>query len=155
VSDKIVIRVAQKRDLPDAMELERANFSRYALSARQLRYHLWNERAVFLVAEREGVVVGDAIGLIRKHNGGLTGRVYSLVVDEKCRGEGIGRRLFEAVVQALEKRGAGRIYLEVAQTNRGAIGLYERVGFREIGVLRDYYARGEHAIHMKYERGVG
>ncbi len=155
VINKISIRVAQERDLTVAFELERTNFSRYALSARQLRYHLRNEGAVFLVAERDGIVVGDGIGLIRKHRGGVTGRVYSLVVNSAFRGEGIGGRLFEAVVRALEKRGSRRIYLEVAQGNRGAIRIYERFGFRQVGILCDYYARGEHAIHMMFEPKSG
>ena len=86
------------------LELERANFKHYALGKRQLRYHVRNTAAVFLVAELGGEVVGDALGLVRRHQNGVSGRVYSLVVDKKVRGLGIGKRLFEGVVAALEQR---------------------------------------------------
>ncbi len=84
----------------------------------------------------------------------MSGRVYSLVVDGRHRKMGIGGRLFAAVLKKLEKRGARRIFLEVAEKNGGAIRIYERFGFRAVGRLKDYYARGEHAIHMRYGDGA-
>jgi [ribosomal protein S18]-alanine N-acetyltransferase len=153
VSNKITIRRAEARDLDRALAMEREGFAFYPLGRRQLRYHLKNANAVFLVAERGGEVVGDAIGLVRRHGAAVSGRVYSLVVDGRQRKMGIGGKLFAAVVGELEKRGARRIYLEVAEKNSGAIRIYERFGFRRVGRLADYYARGEHAIHMVYGGG--
>jgi ribosomal-protein-alanine N-acetyltransferase len=147
----VAIRPFRPQDLPRALEMERENFSHYPLSSRQLRYHAKNPNAVFLVAVRGGVVVGDVLGLIRRHPSGVSGRVYSLVVDAAHRGGGIGARLFRSLVQKLKAGGARRIYLEVAQENHAAIALYERSGFRRLNVIKNYYARGDHAIHMLYE----
>jgi ribosomal-protein-alanine N-acetyltransferase len=148
----VAIRAAHKGDLSRALEIERATFTHYPLGRRQFRYHQQNPSAIFMVAQIGGEVVGDAIGLIRKHKSGVTGRVYSLVVDSRFRGMGIGAKLFAAIVRKLESRGAARIYLEVAHDNRTAIAIYERFGFRRVGLLRDYYARRQHAIHMLYAR---
>jgi ribosomal-protein-alanine N-acetyltransferase len=131
--------------------MEHEGFAFYPLGRRQLCYHLNNPSAIFLVAESDGEVVGDAIGLVRKHASGVSGRVYSLVVDGALRRKGIGGKLFAMIVKRLEARGARRIYLEVAEKNRTAIRIYERLGFRNVGRLRDYYSRGQHAIHMIYE----
>ena len=152
-SKLITLRVAEPGDLDRALEMELEGFAFYPLGRRQLRYHLKNRNAVFLVAELGGEVVGDAIGLVRRHGAGVSGRVYSLVVDGRQRKMGIGGRLFAAVVKELEERGARRIFLEVAEKNREAIRIYERFGFRAVGRLKDYYARGEHAIHMLAGKG--
>jgi len=148
---KITIRAARLSDLDRALEMEREGFAFYPLGRRQLRYHLNNSNAVFLVAEFGGEVVGDAIALVRRHASGVSGRVYSLVVDGAHRRMGIGGKLFAATVAELQKRRASPIYLEVAEKNRRAIRIYERFGFRTTGTLPDYYARGVHAIQMFFE----
>ena len=132
--------------------MEHEGFAFYPLGRRQLRYHLNNPSAIFLVAESNGEIIGDAIGLVRHHPSGVSGRVYSLVVDGAHRKQGIGGKLFAAIVGKLEVRGARRIFLEVSEKNPTAIRIYERFGFKTVGRLRDYYSRGQHAIHMMYER---
>ena len=151
---RVRIRLARETDLDRALEMEHEGFAFYPLGRRQLRYHIANPNAVFLVAELGGEVVGDAIGLVRSHGKQMSGRVYSLAVDGAHRGRGIGGKLFAKVVKELETRGAGRVFLEVAEKNRGAVRIYQRFGFRNVGRLKDYYARGQHAIHMLYERGA-
>ncbi len=115
------------------------------------------DSAVFLVADRGGQVVGEGIALIRQHKsrGGRqappSGRVYSLAVRNDCRGQQIGRRLVEAMLEQLAARGVRRVYLEVEQDNARAIRLYEQHGFRWIGYLPDYYGPGRTGSHMLCE----
>lgn len=65
---------------------------------------------------------------------------------------GIGRRLVEDLCHEAKKRGAYRLYLEVAAGNAAALALYDRLGFRESGRRRGYYARAgapaEDAINL-------
>ncbi|MDB5353993.1 MAG: N-acetyltransferase [Phycisphaerales bacterium] len=147
----ILIRSAQKGDLPAALALELATFSAHAISKRQMQYLQQRDSAVFLVAEKGGQVVGDGIALLRNQKGRVSGRVYSLVVSDAHRGQRIGQKLLRAMLEELAKRGAGRVYLEVEQSNAAAIRLYEQNGFRRIGVLPDYYDDGQHAVHMMHE----
>ncbi|MDB5289955.1 MAG: N-acetyltransferase, partial [Phycisphaerales bacterium] len=141
----------QKGDLPAALALELATFSAHAISKRQMQYLQQRDSAVFLVAEKGGQVVGDGIALLRNQKGRVSGRVYSLVVSDAHRGQRIGQKLLRAMLEELAKRGAGRVYLEVEQSNAAAIRLYEQNGFRRIGVLPDYYDDGQHAVHMMHE----
>ena len=152
---RVVIRSATHADLPALNALERAAFSTHAISARQMRYLLKNPSAIFLVALRGGALAGDAIALVRRNPGGrLSGRVYSLVVDLAHRGQKIGPKLMAALMNALAQRGVGRVYLEVEQSNSGAIRLYEQLGFRTVKPLRHYYGRGNHGVHMRYDPGT-
>jgi ribosomal protein S18 acetylase RimI-like enzyme len=145
------VRAAGKDDLLAAVELEKACFSAYPLNKRQLQYLQQRTSAVFLVADQKGAVVGEGIGLVRQHKRALSGRIYSLAVDPDRRGRKIGRQLLEAMIVELSTRGVRKIYLEVEQHNTPAIALYERTGFRHIGVLPDYFGPGKTALHMMRE----
>lgn len=152
------VRAAQAADVAAAVELEQACFSAYSLSKRQLQYLQRAPSAVFVVAEQAGKVVGEGISLVRQHKRRgralpPTGRIYSLAVSKECRGQRIGQRMLQAMIDGLVVRGVRRIYLEVEQDNGPAISLYERFGFRSIGTLPEYYGAGRHGVHMMYEVG--
>ena len=54
-------------------------------------------------------------------------------------GQGLGKALLEQAIAAAVAKGAKRMLLEVRAGNAAAIGLYEALGFRQIGRRRDYY----------------
>jgi ribosomal protein S18 acetylase RimI-like enzyme len=148
----VAVRVADKKDVPAAVELERACFSpSVSLKKRQLEYLRQRRSAVFLVAEQGGVLVGEGIALLRRYKAGTSGRIYSLAVDGRSRGQRIGDHLLSAMLATLAQHGARRVYLEVERGNAAALRLYERHGFRRIGTLPDYYGPGKEGIHMMTE----
>ena len=55
------------------------------------------------------------------------------------RRRGIAGALLAAVFEEARRRGAGHIFLEVAETNGPAVELYRSQGFREIGRRARYY----------------
>jgi len=62
-----------------------------------------------------------------------------LAVWEPYRGTGLGACLVAEVLAGASRRGVGRIFLEVRESNRAARSLYRRSGFREAGRRPDYY----------------
>jgi ribosomal protein S18 acetylase RimI-like enzyme len=144
------IRPAVKNDLAATIGLEQACFrSDLSLKKRQLEYLQQRPTAVFLVAEQDGQVVGEGIALVRQHKRGVTGRIYSLAVEETHRGKHIGAKLLNGMVDQLSTRGVTKVYLEVEQTNAPAIALYERHGFKSIGKLPNYYGGNRDGVHMR------
>ncbi len=150
----IKIRPAIATDLGATAALESTCFDAYNLSRRQLQYLSNRASAIMLVADDAGSVVGEAIGLLRHHKKGLTGRLYSLAVAGTHRGRGIGRQLMKDLLARMTERGVQRIYLEVEATNASAVTLYEKLGFKSIGTLTDYYGEGRCGVHMVCETGV-
>lgn len=67
--------------------------------------------------------------------------VLTFGVDPQIRGAGLGARLLEAAMFRAKAGDATRMVLEVAGDNDSARGLYERMGFREIGRRPGYYLR--------------
>lgn len=54
---------------------------------------------------------------------------------------GIGRRLVEGLSRAVKGIGADRLFLEVAADNEAACGMYDDLGFKEVGRRASYYKR--------------
>ena len=69
--------------------------------------------------------------------------ILTLAVRPAARRSGLGGRLVEAAVVRAAALGAERMFLEVAEDNVAARGLYARAGFREAGRRRGYYARSD------------
>jgi ribosomal-protein-alanine N-acetyltransferase len=67
--------------------------------------------------------------------------ILTLAVAPPSRRMGVGRALVEAAAAEAARRGARALFLEVAEDNPAAIGLYEGSGFAAAGLRRAYYAR--------------
>ncbi len=76
--------------------------------------------------------------------------VMRIAVDPRWRSMGAATRLMgHALSTAVDASVAG-VFLEVREGNRGALSFYRKMGFREVGRRKSYYAEdGEDAIVMK------
>ena len=89
---------------------------------------------IILVAERSGEVIGYTYAGLEGADymslRGPAGVLYDIVVDPAHRGQGVGRMLLDATLEALKGRGAPRVVLSTAERNSPAQRLFERAGFR-------------------------
>jgi ribosomal-protein-alanine N-acetyltransferase len=99
----------------------------------------------FLVARREGRIVGCAIGDTQ----GAQSRVVSICTDPEWRRHGIAARLLRELETRLP---VGDVVLMVETGNAAAEALYRREGYVAVGVSRDYYGRGRDGIWMQKHR---
>jgi ribosomal-protein-alanine N-acetyltransferase len=67
--------------------------------------------------------------------------ILSLGVHKDHQRRGIARRLVDAMSRAAKKAEVRRLHLEVGQDNAAALGLYQRLGFKETGRRKGYYQR--------------
>jgi ribosomal protein S18 acetylase RimI-like enzyme len=89
---------------------------------------------VILIAERDEQVIGYIYAGVEGNDymslRGPAGVIYDIVVDPAHRGQGIGRMLLDATIDALKARGAPRVVLSTAERNAAAQRLFDRAGFR-------------------------
>jgi ribosomal-protein-alanine N-acetyltransferase len=102
----------------------------------------------FFVAEAkpEELVVGYCVASTQ----GEKAHLISIGVLGDYRRRGIGSMLMNALVRNL-KAPIRELALEVKEGNIGAVRLYERLGFREVEVVRNYYADGSPAVKMRLD----
>lgn len=78
--------------------------------------------------------------------------ITSVTIRQSYRGLGHGRRLLEFILEKAVEVGARIATLEVRVSNQRARTLYERTGFRAVGLRKNYYPKsGEDAVVMLKE----
>ena len=87
--------------------------TRQADSAENIRKYLDRNRGCSFVAESDGQVVGT---VLCGHDG-RRGYIYHLAVAARARNRGIGKRLVEKSLAALQEVGIGRCHLFVRKDN--------------------------------------
>ena len=70
-------------------------------------------------------------------------QVYNIAVAPEFRREGIGEALLRHMIEKAEEAGCSVLNLEVMDGNEAATELYSKLGFREVGRRRGYYAKGK------------
>jgi phosphinothricin acetyltransferase len=95
------------------------------------RTHSW------LVAEADGEVVGFAYGCRHRARAAYRWAAdVSVYVGAGHRGRGHGRRLYEALLEALRERGFRVACAGITLPNEASVALHERLGFKPVGVYR-------------------
>jgi [ribosomal protein S18]-alanine N-acetyltransferase len=101
-----------------------------------------HETIIDFVANDLVLVSGDDVhGFIIVRHIMDEAEILSLAVTSDQRQSGLGSRLVMAARERLHQMGIKRLFLEVAEDNHAARSLYERAGFRQIGLRKAYYKR--------------
>lgn len=143
-ANAFVVRAAAEADLNGIVALERSIVEAAHWPAREYAAMLAPvdgdavERRL-LVAERDGALLGYAVGKLLRTGVGSLGELENIAVVAECRGQGIGRALCCAVLEWCKERGATAVEIEVRAGNQIAIGMYERLGWRKTARRRAYY----------------
>jgi len=83
-----------------------------------------------------------------------TYEVAKMAVTASCQGQGIGRRILQAAVDAARAAGGRRVWLETNRAMEPALRLYESMGFRflpEERFVPSVYARSDVQMEMLLE----
>lgn len=139
----MTIREMKPSDVPQAVQIEQSSFS-LPWSEKSFSDAVADANAVFLVADEHVVNSGGdeadiVVGYIGMYLSPPEGEISNVAVAEAFRGGGIGGALMAAMQEQAVRLGIEQIFLEVRCSNTPAIRLYEKAGFEEIGVRRNFY----------------
>lgn len=134
---KLKYRAAKNSDIPRLVSLENKSFDSDQLTERNFRYFIDLSHGEIIVQELDGKISG--YGIILFHKGTALARLYSLAVDQKYRGQGLGKKLLLKLEQVAKDEGSTYLRLEVKATNERAIALYKASGYRKFALKKDYY----------------
>jgi ribosomal-protein-alanine N-acetyltransferase len=126
------LRTMTYADLPAVLAIERKNYQfpwdeDIFIDCFKVGYGCW-------VCEENGKILGYCIltlGVGEAH-------VLNISVSPDEQNQGIGRRMMESLID-IAKGEAETMFLEVRPSNPGAIALYTKLGFNEIGIRKGYY----------------
>ncbi len=125
---------AESRMLPQLAALEELCFS-VPWTEEILRGQLPDEQHVFLTA-LEGERLVGYVGMTTVLDEGY---ISNVAVDPAERRKGIGDSLIGELLVRARERELSFVTLEVRESNLPAIRLYEKHGFRPVGLRKNYY----------------
>ena len=141
----VQIRMFRAGDLERVLSVERTTFAEGPYTKAMFRELYRDCGDLFFVAVRVGRIVGYMVTCLEK----AEAEIVSIGVDPKSQKMGIGTRLMEHTLAALEERGIRGMELMVRTTNNVGLRFYRQFGFRAAGRIHRYYEDGCDAFHMK------
>jgi [ribosomal protein S18]-alanine N-acetyltransferase len=132
-------------DIPAVHAIERESFAVPWPDEAYRNELATNRLASYVVARADGRVIGFAGLWVMVDEAHVT----TFAVDPRWRRRGVGERLLLALIDIAEARRAREATLEVRLSNVPARRLYEKFGFRPVGIRPRYYSdNGEDALIM-------
>ena len=140
----IEIRQMKVDDLDQVVAIEKESFS-MPWTREGLLTFLNRGDTLYLVAEKRGEILGYC-GYLQVID---EADILNVAVKMMYRGQHIGTRMIQRLLEEGKKRGAYRFTLEVRQSNFAAIHVYEKIGFVSVGIRKNFYEKPtENAIIM-------
>ena len=136
-----------EEDVKAIYDLSKVCFS-VPWSFEALTKELSNPLAEYQIAEIDGQIIGY---------GGLwcvmdEGEITNIAVDGHYRRQGVGEAILEALLQIAKQRMLIIVHLEARVSNIAAKRLYEKFGFHQIAIRKNYYQQPiEDAVIMQYQ----
>jgi len=133
-SHNLVIEKMRQEDLDQVMEIEKKSFSD-PWNKSFFSQDIDNQSALPLVAKADDNIIGyvclwkilDEI------------QISNIAVSPERRRRGIGEEMMQRILKMAQEEDYRRISLDVRISNKAAINLYEKFGFREAGRRKNYY----------------
>jgi len=85
---------------------------------------------------------GRPLGFLLAQCAAGESEIINLAVAPEARRQGVGAALVGHAMARARTNGAQAMFLEVAADNEAARALYEREGFKQVGIRHDYYRKG-------------
>lgn len=144
----IEVETATIRLLDALLEIEKQCFEEEAFSKQQINYLLTDYNAISLIARADGNIAGFIIGRIDIIRRETIGHIMTIDVNPSFRRKGIAKCLMIEIEEILRQKGAQESRLEVREGNLAALSLYEKLGYRQISLLENYYGSA-HGRYLK------
>lgn len=125
----------KQEHVPALCALERQCFGAVAWNESAFKSELQKEDALFLCAFEADSLLGCAA----LNNAAGQGFISKVMVAPAVRRQGIARTLLEELGALAKENGMYELTLEVRASNAAAIGLYESLGFINLGTRRNFY----------------
>ncbi|MGD0976607.1 MAG: ribosomal protein S18-alanine N-acetyltransferase [Candidatus Korobacteraceae bacterium] len=147
------VRPAEINDIPRLLAIERQSPSAAHWSEREYHALFPGPRAdegsvprrICLVAEMAAEIAANSnpnsaiAGFVVALCMGQEWEIENIVVDSALRRRGCANLLLRELLSLASNEGAGRVLLEVRESNQAARAFYARWGFQMIGRRRNYY----------------
>lgn len=140
-----IIRAMRDEDFDEVAELEKSIFS-IPWSKKSLMDAALTPENIYLVCREDDNLAGycGMWGVLGE------GNITNVAVSDKYRQQGVGFDMLSEMLKiGIEDKSIDVFFLEVRESNEAAKHLYEKLGFRSIGIRKNFYEKPvENALVM-------
>lgn len=143
----MILRKMEEQDLTQVAAIERTLFSD-PWSENAFRETLKQEEADFVVA----VEADEIIGYCGAYRALDEAEIVNVAIKKECQNLGLGAKMVQSLIDQEKEKGSRFFILEVRSSNVSAQCCYKKLGFRTIGIRKDFYdCPKENALVMQME----
>lgn len=140
----MIIELMREKYVEQVAAIEKEVFS-LPWSANSFIDAINNDNAAYLIAREDDIILGYIGAWCVAGEAEIT----NVCVAPKYRKQGVAKELLKSFIEMARKDNTDIFFLEVRESNAGAIALYEGFGFKNIGLRKNFYERPmENAIVM-------
>lgn len=129
------IRLMAEEDVESVSNIERQLFSK-PWTKQDFLNSMSDRHNIYLVAENDQHEVVGYCGIWGVLD---EGQITNVAVREEDQGKGIGYEMLQELIEIGKNEGLSQYTLEVRVSNKKAIRLYEKLGFEEEGIRKEFY----------------
>lgn len=128
------VRTMCETDLNEVHQIECSIFS-LPWSVNDFRGSISGSNNLYLVVEENEAIIGYCgfWGVVGE------GQINNVAVTKAYRGRGVGKLMLEELIKRGRGMGLEAFTLEVRISNEPAIALYHNLGFRDVGIRKNFY----------------
>ena len=134
----------EERDIAEVVAIEEETFSS-PWSADSFLQESKNKNNIYLVVEDNGEVIGycGLWGVVGE------GQITNVAVRKDNRNRGVGKIMLTKLLEIGVNQGLESFTLEVRESNKSALRVYQSLGFYSAGIRKNFYTEPtEHAVIM-------
>ncbi|MCD6434352.1 MAG: GNAT family N-acetyltransferase [Candidatus Diapherotrites archaeon] len=128
---KLIIRPLSSANIAEVLKLIKKEFSYLEMTKEKIAKRMQNPNVLFYEALFNNRFAGFIEAELTAND---TAQIFGLAVKKEFRGRGIGKKLLLKIIEILKKKKIARVFIFVEQDNKIAKRLYNKVGFKFMGL---------------------
>ena len=114
-------------------------------SQEQIKESFQNKNNLVIGVFNQDELIGYCFILIAQ----TEAEILNIAIDINFQRKGLGEILLKECFERLKSQQAKNLFLEVRESNHAAKNLYSKMGFKTIGIRKNYYSNNEDASMMQ------
>lgn len=131
----MICRLMNNEDIHEVGEIEKICFSS-PWSEEEIRATFSRLDSVYLVVEKDGAVIGYAAFFFVMDEA----NIINIGIKPEFRNQKAAENLMKLLFETAKHKSVAKIFLEVRESNKAALALYKKFGFKVEGIRKNFYS---------------
>lgn len=143
---EIELDFMREADVEEVADIEQKVFS-MPWSKEAFLDTLTKNMTIYVVARKAGKIAGYCGAWISFEEADI----MNVAISKEYRRQGIAEQMLLFLMEKAKEKGVERFTLEVRESNIAAINLYEKLGFKSVGIRKNFYSKPQENANIMWK----